>query len=178
MFSGKTSELIKNIERRIIIGDKCVVIGWKDDKRYSDKNEIVCHNKLSYPCLKMDEKELSDSLPEIINTYDTIGIDEGCFFSNIYSVCVTLKNANKHIYCSSLVGTHSLKPFGDILSIIPICTDIKFLHAICTLCKSENACFSHLTQRNLKNIKIGDKNLIGGQEKYEALCEPCFKTAD
>lgn len=174
MFSGKTTALIQHIERRIIIGDRCAIIGWKDDDRYTTEDEIVCHTGQKYPCMKMNDKELYDSLPSLISAYDTIGIDEGCFFADIYQVCSALKSAGIHVFCSSLIGTHLCEPFGDILRIMPICTDIKFLHAICGLCKNERAAFSYLKDRSLQKVKIGDASLIGGSDKYMAQCDSCF----
>ena len=177
MYSGKTLSLISRMERHQLLKHSCIVIGYKHDNRYTTEQKIVSHNNASWPCLKLDATELEEMVPKFLETYDVIGIDEGCFFGNIVEICTTLSNAGKTVYVSSLVGDYRRRPFGNICNLIPICTKIEQSFAICSGCEQENASFTHLIRDELKSIKIGSKELIGSTDKYISLCEPCFLKA-
>jgi thymidine kinase len=43
MFSGKTSELIRLVERKRIAGKKCLIIKNLRDDRYDRTTDDVCH---------------------------------------------------------------------------------------------------------------------------------------
>jgi thymidine kinase len=44
MFSGKSSELLRKIRRYQHARKSCLVVNYKHDNRYSDKEEVVTHD--------------------------------------------------------------------------------------------------------------------------------------
>ena len=55
MFSGKSTELIRRINREKSIHKKIVVINFMDDNRYS-KNAVSTHDKTNVNSLKLEMK--------------------------------------------------------------------------------------------------------------------------
>ena len=46
MFSGKTTELLKEHRRHLACGFECLLINHSSDKRYTDKEETSTHDEL------------------------------------------------------------------------------------------------------------------------------------
>jgi thymidine kinase len=61
MFSGKTSELLRECRRRIHNNQKVLAINYIDDKRYTEEDFIVSHNLDKIKCIRA--KYLND-VPE------------------------------------------------------------------------------------------------------------------
>ena len=102
MFSGKSTELIRRINREKSINKKIIVINYSEDNRYSS-NSIATHDQTKVNCLKL--KKLSEFDPQFINQYDSFFIDEGQFFPDLYIFVKNLVD-NKFVkaffkYCNS-----------------------------------------------------------------------------
>ncbi len=70
------------------------------------------------------------------------------------------------VIVAALDGTFERKPFGEVLSLIPHADDVSKLKAVCACGK--DAPFSH---RTTKETAV---EVIGGGDKYEALCRACY----
>ena len=81
MYSGKTSELIREIRRNLKISRKIVAINYINDARYSDYDYIISHNLDKISCIKVEK--LSQVNEDIIKDTDCIFIDEGQFYSDL-----------------------------------------------------------------------------------------------
>ena len=161
MFSGKTSELIRRINRYKIANKNVVAIKYSKDTRYS-KNEISTHdnkNLEALSCLKLNND---------YDNYDVIAIDEGQFFDNILDFTIDYMNKNKIIIIAALDGTFQQKPFNNILDLVPYATKLTKLSAICMICKNE----AHYSHRITKETEL---EVIGGMDKYIACCYKCLK---
>jgi len=77
MFSGKSTELLRRIQRYVYAGHKTVLIKHASDDRYN-KNNVVTHDQISNSALSV--WNLKDAL-NIIEENEIIGIDEGQFVS-------------------------------------------------------------------------------------------------
>jgi thymidine kinase len=100
-------------------------------------------------------------------SFDVLGIDEGQFFVDIVPFAENMANRGKIVVIAALDGTFQRKPFGTILDLIPLAEKVTKLSAICMLC-SKDASFSK---------RIGEEKqlqVIGGADKYLALCRSCF----
>ena len=73
MFSGKSTELLRRIKRRQFAKQKCLVIKYKFDQRYSEKN-MATHDQQKIAALSCCKIE--DSI-DLAKNFDIIGIDEG-----------------------------------------------------------------------------------------------------
>ena len=84
MFSGKTSELIRRIQRYKSIQKKVLFVNYMEDTRYNNKineNNIYTHDKVG--CEGIYLSKLS-SLIDKIGEYDVFVINEGQFFEDIF----------------------------------------------------------------------------------------------
>ena len=52
--------------------------------------------------------------------YDVVGIDEGQFFPDVVEFCDGAANLGKTVVVAALDGTFERKPFGNIVSLIPL----------------------------------------------------------
>lgn len=166
MFSGKTSELFRRIRRERIAKKKCLIIKYAHDNRYSVE-QASTHDLFKMDCISAvylnDIKDCSE-----IENVDVIGIDEGQFFKDIVDTVLywtTEKNIN--VIISGLDGNYKREPFGHLLELIPRCTKLDKLCAVCVECGNE----APFTKRTLLS---DDEVLIGGSEMYVASCINCY----
>lgn len=164
MFSGKTEELLRRLNRakfaklRVEIFKPCI------DTRYSE-TEVVSHDNnaiLSTPV------ESSQNILLLAGDVDVIGIDEAQFFDNgIVSVCNTLANQGYRVIVAGLDMDFKGNPFGPMPALMAIADDVSKEHAVCVRCGAP-AYVSH-------RIVQGDKQvMLGETDKYEPICRHCF----
>src|SRR5262249_8801767 len=81
MFSGKTTELIRQCHRYIAGRQSVVVVKPKDDNRYCD--DCICtHDRLTQIAMKAETmRDVYDTL----SVYEVVAIDEGQFVSLSYN---------------------------------------------------------------------------------------------
>ena len=163
MFAGKSSELIRRANRLKSIDRKVLLINHEFDTRTSEN--VKTHDDVRLEALKVG------SLMPIINDpcvkeADAICIDEGQFFNDLYEFVAAHQRVNKTIIVSSLNGDRNMKPFGQALSLIPMCDDLVMLHAIEKLPDGRivPAPFSMLVDKC-----DGDGIIIGAKDKYKAV---------
>lgn len=165
MFSGKTTELIRRLERYVVSKKSVIAIKYIDDDRY-DSDKIATHNgRLSSFETITSTKDI-ESLPDL-SQYDVIGIDEGQFFENVVEFAEYYAKRGKIIVISALNGSFERKPFESIVPLYALAEKIDYLNAICMLC-GENGFFS---KRLIHSTSL---ELIGKNDLYEARCRTCF----
>jgi thymidine kinase len=160
MFSGKSTELIRRINREKSINKKIIVINYLHDNRYSS-NSISTHDLVKVNCVKVEN--LMELPYELLKEYDSIFIDEGQFFVDLYQFVTNF--IDKHIVVSGLDGDSNQKPFGDILQLIPLCDTVDKLCAYCKICNdSTPAPFTKKVCGSKCQVEIG------GSDKYIPVC--------
>ena len=165
MFSGKTSELIRRINREKSINKKILVVNYVGDNRYST-NSVVSHDNLKVSCLKLEK--LNDITENMIQQYDSFFIDEAQFFPDLYTCVKTLVDTHqKHVVVCGLDGDSTRNPFGDIIKLIPLCDTLDKLTAYC--CRCNNGTAAPFTKKKIAENK---RNIIdiGGSDKYIPVC--------
>ena len=162
MFSGKSTELIREIRLAKIINKKVLVIKPLIDNRYS-KSEITSHSFESEKCETVEKLEHIDSR---IALYDLIVIDEGQFFPDLKQYVISwVDERNKHVIVGGLDGDFKRKPIGQILDLIPYADKCKKISSLCKYCNDgTKALFSY------RKIKSDQQVQIGGEETYVPLC--------
>ena len=167
MFSGKTTELIKEYNRHKACGIRCCFVNHSEDDRYGSGTNITkTHNQNSVINDKSCKK-LTDILWES-DKYDAFFINEGQFFDDLYeSVNYLVNMQNKKVYVCGLDGDFQRREFGSILKIIPLCDNVVKLKAICKSCKIEDGIFTFRVSSEKKQMLIGTDN-------YTALCRGCY----
>ena len=165
MFSGKSTRLIEIIRKFTYKAKKTIMIKYFEDKRFSEKSEVVTHDLIKYDSL--DCRNLRDSF-EILKNYDVIGIDEGQFFPDLVEISEKLVLLKKFVIITALNGDFRMEPFPVIAKIISKADKIKLLKAFCFFCHKD-AKFS------LRIIKSNETVLIGSEEAYRPACRECHK---
>ena len=166
MFSGKTSELIRRINKEKSINKRILVINYIDDNRYST-DKIVSHDNIKFDCIKV---KLLNEIKVDFNDYDSFFIDEGQFFTDLYQFVVLLVDINhKHVVVSGLDGDSYRNVFGDIIKLIPICDTVDKLTAYCNKCN--NGTSAPFTKKITNDSSLID---IGGSDKYIPVCRYHF----
>ena len=120
MFSGKSTEIIRLVNRYKALDNKILTINHISDSRYK-QNSIVTHNKVSLDCTSLNS--LCDvNKMDIYNSLDVIVIEEAQFFDDLYEfVLNAADNDNKIILIVGLDGDSNRNEFGDIIKLIPKC---------------------------------------------------------
>jgi thymidine kinase len=162
MFSGKTSELIRRINREKSINKRILVVNYIGDNRYSC-DSIVSHDNLKVASLKLPKLSV---LTEIISDYDSFFIDEAQFFPDLFDTVISLVDIhNKNVVVSGLDGDIYRNAFGEITKLIPICDTVDKLSAYC--CKCNNGNLAPFTRKKTNNTCVVD---IGSSDKYIPVC--------
>ena len=164
MFSGKTEELIRRLNRARIAKQQVEIFKPAIDTRYHE-TEIVSHNSTSIP---------STPVPSSLNILlmqhdaDVIGIDEAQFFDEeIVYVCQTLAEQGKRVIVAGLDMDYLGMPFGPMPKLMSIAEYVTKVHAICMVC-GDLASYSFRKNANHALVMLGE------QDAYEARCRHCF----
>tara|TARA_Y100000389_G_scaffold198796_1_gene235949 strand:+ start:497 stop:1084 length:588 start_codon:yes stop_codon:yes gene_type:complete len=169
MYSGKSTELLR-IYNKYKRNYKIIAFNHKADNRYGI-NTVNTHNNESLSCISVDE--LYDYYDQFVlnkNNIDIVLIDESQFFEDLYDFCKDIvENFNKIVYVFGLSGDSNRRKFGEILDLIPIADDIKFLKSICNKCNlAKEAPFTmRITTNN-------EQMLVGGNDEYMPVCRRCW----
>lgn len=160
MYSGKTSELIREWERWNSIGVNILVINYTKDDRYGSDDFVYSHNKNKAKCIKV--LELKDVSEEIIMSHQIILINEGQFFTDLKDCVIKwCDEYGKHIVISGLDGDFERNTFGDIPKLLPLADDIQKMKALCAICKDgTEAIFSLRLSEEKEQTVIGASNYI------------------
>lgn len=164
MFSGKSTELLRQIKRLESIGKEVLLINHQNDNRYTQKEKVVTHDSQSRFCIKTKTLfEIEDH-----GKYDTIAIDEAQFFPDLYYFVLKRLKENKDIIVSGLIGDFQCKPIGDILRLLPHADDTVRLYALCSVCNDgTRAPFT-------KRLSNDTQQVLIGSDEYVAVCRKCF----
>lgn len=165
MFSGKTTELLRRLERSWLAKKEVVLL-----RPVVDSREYLSHTNTNPQWLAQKFVSLNDFCAD---RFDTIGIDEGQFHDGLDDFCIKYSRLGKNIIISALHATSESTMFPSIIKIIPHCEEIIKLNAVCARCGSEHANYTHYLCGQKKQDVI-----VGGSAKYIALCRECYFKSD
>ena len=164
MFSGKTEELIRRLNRALLAQQKVEIFKPKLDSRYS-KDQVVSHNSTAIRCTPLN---FSKDIILRSSAVDVIGIDEAQFFDDdLVEVVNHLANKNKRVIIAGLDMDFMGRPFSPMDRLMGIAEYITKVHAICMNCGA-TASFSYRRTKSDKQVVLGEKDI------YEALCRSCY----
>lgn len=167
MFSGKTTELMRRMRRFQVANHSCLMIKYAGDDRYNDEC-ISTHDRQITAATSV--RTLS-KLTKSVADFGVIGIDEGQFFPDIVEFCEEMANMGKTVIVAALDGTFQRQPFGHVLNLIPLAESVVKLQAVCMVCYKDAAFTKRLGME--KKVEI-----IGGADKYMAVCRTCYNLPD
>ena len=162
MYSGKTTSLAIRYRRYNVAGKKCLLIKHKHDTRYDDS--MLC----THDAYKLDAVSCLNLFDlDIHPTYEVICIDEIQFYPDSIEFCEKMALAGKIIEASGLNCNYLREPFPNMSSLIAKADKIDFLTAVCMICMNEGAYTKRLSKETTEV-------LIGGKDKYAAVCRSCY----
>jgi len=163
MYSGKSTELMRQVARLKSIGMRCLVINHTNDTRV-DGDYVQSHDGKKIEAIKTDDLLLTNVRP-----YDAIAIDEAQFFQNLKSaVMLMVETHNKHVIVAGLSGDYERKAFGEILDLVPLADNVHFKRALCAKC-----CHPGRPASFTKRLS-GETDLVSVVGTYSAVCRLCF----
>jgi thymidine kinase len=163
MFSGKTTEVIKEYQKWSSIHKNALCINYSMDTRYGNDNNLYTHNLTKISCQKV--LNLSQVDEDLIKNADIILINEGQFFTDLIEYCLLwCETFGKNIIVSGLDGDFKRKPFGQILDLIPYADSVTKLNAFCNLCN--DGTIAHFTLR----LSHESDQVVIGNNNYMAVC--------
>lgn len=164
MFSGKTEELIRRLNRALIAKQKVEIFKPAIDTRYHS-HKIVSHNENA---IRSTPVNVASDILLLAGDSDVIGIDEAQFFDDaIVEVCNTLANQGRRVIVAGLDMDFEGKPFGPMPYLLAVAEFVTKLHAICTQ-TGRLASFTFRLSDEEQQI------LLGESEKYEARSRKAF----
>lgn len=165
MFSGKSEELIRRLNRARIARQKVQVFKPKIDARYS-VDEIASHSGQKHDSLPVTTA--ADLMAEILDDTQVVGIDEAQFFDMALVAAVNdLAARGKRVIIAGLDQDYTGKPFEPMPQLLSVAEFITKTHAICVKCGS-TANYSQRTVESDARVEVG------ASDKYEARCRKCF----
>ncbi len=164
MFSGKTEELIRRLNRAKIAQLNVEIFKPAIDVRY-DETDIVSHNQNAIRSTPVN------SAAEILlyaGDCDVVGIDEAQFLDEgVSEVANKLAFAGKRVIIAGLDMDSTGRPFGCMPSLMAIAEYVTKVHAICVQC-GDIAHYSYRKTHDDKQVMLGEHDV------YEARCRKCF----
>ena len=164
MFSGKTEELIRRLNRALIAKQNVEIFKPVTDKRYHEK-DIVSHNENT---IRSTPVNFANDILLLAGDCDVVGIDEAQFFdAAIVEVCNTLANNGKRVIVAGLDMDFEGKPFGPMPYLLAVAEFVTKVHAIC-IHTGELASYSYRLAQSNEQVMLGEK------AEYEARSRSSF----
>src|SRR6201996_2448328 len=164
MFSGKTEELIRRINRVRIARLSYKIFKPKKDTRYHEE-DVVSHNANAITSIPVSK---SEAILLQVEHSQVVGIDEAQFFDDkLPDVCNTLANKGIRVIIAGLDMDFKGRPFGPMPTLMAIADSVTKVHAVCVVCGNQ-AMFSYRKVANKNKIMLGEL------ESYEPRCRICF----
>ncbi len=168
MFSGKTEELLKRMNRARFAHLRTIIFKPSIDTRFNE-SAVVSHDLNSIRSTSADH---SSAILTLGRHAQVIGIDEAQFFDyDLVNVCNTLADQGSKVIVAGLDMDFNGTPFGPLPFLMAIADEVTKLHAVCVKC-GRTALNSYRLGCNQEKIMLGEK------EQYEPRCRNCFHLAE
>lgn len=189
MFSGKTTELVKDVGSIVSTHNDTAIaiINSKMDTReeINRTTNLTTHSTFikdfrendSCKILYFKLEKIEEIFPYIRenNKIRYLFIDESQFYSDLETEVKKLVDLGLHVYCYGLISDYNMENFGNLKQLFSYADEIKQLYAVCKQCiaegnKKENskAMFTMLRQQDVRTEE--GQILIGFSDKYESTC--------
>ena len=168
MYAGKSTELIRIINRYKCLNKNILVINHVFNNRYGSTGLTTHNHEKVEKCIILENlKDLhNEEFDNIFKNTEVIIIEELQFFKDAYDTITNWCDAhNKIVIGAGLDGDFMRNPFGDIYRLIPHAEKVIKLTALCKKCG--DGTIAAFTRRITKNDEV---TLVGSDEAYEAVC--------
>jgi thymidine kinase len=167
MFSGKTEELIRRLNRAKIARQKIEIFKPSIDSRYDTEN-VISHDSNE---IRSTPVPAAANIPILADGCDVVGIDEAQFFDDgIVQVCNDLANRGIRVIVAGLDMDYKGNPFGPMPALMATAEYVTKVHAICTRT-------GNLANYSYRKAKSDSLVLLGETEEYEPLSRAAYYKA-
>jgi thymidine kinase len=164
MFSGKTEELIRRLNRATIAQQKVEIFKPAIDIRYHDA-DIVSHNQNA---IRSTPVNASEEIMLMAGDCEVVGIDEAQFFdSGVVDIANKLAEQGKRVIVAGLDMDSKGMPFGPMPALMAVAEYVTKVHAICVVC-------GDIANYSYRKVKNENQVMLGESETYEARCRRCY----
>jgi thymidine kinase len=166
MFAGKSSAIIRIVNRYRSIGYPILLVSHSFDTRYSAEPMVVNHDNVKIPCLHWSDL-MSHVDDAEYKAARLIIVEEAQFFPRLREFVVKAVDVDKkNVIVVGLDGDADRKPFGEILDLVPLADRIEKVRAFCADCMNgTEALFSYC-----KKAERTAQVCVGGADTYMPLC--------
>jgi thymidine kinase len=160
MFSGKTTELLRRLERHVLAGKEFTAYKPAVDTRDQSTTIKTIRGEISLKPIAVE------SLASAKPTTEVVVLDEAQFFGlEIIRFCQTQRSLGRIIIIAGLDMDYLRHPFGYMGDVMAIADSVTKLKAVCACGK--DAVFTKKLVPDGKRIDIGDS-------KYIPVCSDCY----
>jgi thymidine kinase len=180
MFSGKTEELIRRLERVRIARGEILLFKPTIDDRYSTTSVMTHYGREFAAHLLAPGEETMTALvrtvgPDAIERATVVAFDEGNFFSELLpSLCEDLVARGKRVIVAGLDLTFAGEPFGPMPTLLALADRVDKLEAVCVKCGGAATRSQRLVGGRPASAN-GPVIQVGGLGSYEARCRDCYE---
>ena len=166
MFSGKSEELVRRLNRALIAQQTIQVFKPAADDR-DPPGVLVTRDRR-----KVEAQSVADTADlrrRLDASVQVVGIDEAQFFDLELSDLVTeLADRGVRVIVAGLDQDFGRTPFGPMPAILSLAEYVDKMHAVCVRCGGA----AHYSQRiagGREQVQVGDTG------SYEARCRSCYE---
>jgi thymidine kinase len=160
MFSGKTEELIRRLNRARYATQRVLMVKPAIDTRYAVA-DVVSHSDARYPCQPVHH---AADILRIAGDAEVVGVDEAQFFDqDLVAVVERLANEGRRVVVAGLDQDFRGQPFGPIPHLMAIAEYVTKTLAVCMVCGAP-------ANRSQRLVGRDDQVVLGAAETYEARC--------
>ncbi|WP_337042818.1 thymidine kinase [Emticicia sp. 17c] len=164
MFSGKTEELIRRLNRAKIAQQHVEIFKPAIDVRYHEA-DIVSHNQTA---IRSTPVNTSAEILLMTSDCEVVGIDEAQFFDEgLVDIVNKLAEQGKRVIIAGLDMDSRGVPFGPMPFLMAIAEYVTKVHAICVVC-------GDIAHYSYRKVADGQQVLLGESDSYEARCRRCY----
>ncbi len=164
MFSGKTEELIRRLNRARYARQRVLIFKPRIDVRYAP-DSVVSHSKQELQAVAIEE---AHEMIEASVGVDVVGVDEAQFLgAGLVPVVERLANEGKRVIVAGLDQDFLGRPFEPMPHIMAVAEYVTKNLAICMRCGNP-------ADRSQRLVRRDATVVVGGSEAYEARCRRCF----
>lgn len=176
MFSGKTTELIRLVEREVYARKKAAIFKPSFDTRYSAR-QVSSHNGLRYQAYSIAATKAGVRRIPVLaegGGLDVVGVDEVNFFPDAIVEVLDSEASRRKVIACGLNLNFRAQPFSSTMELAARADRVRYLSAVCVRCGAE----ATRTQR-LVGGRPAPRNspviVVGGKELYEPRCRDCYE---
>ncbi len=174
MFAGKTTELLREVDRAEIAGIQTVVFKPIIDDRWGSVHSVRAHTGHEHEAIPVASS--NDILPLVNENIGLVAIEEAQFFDmGVLAVIEEMLSRDIRVVAAGLPLDFRGEPFGPMPYILAYADEITRLTAICTYSDNGNICGEDATrtQRLVNGTPAHYTDpiiLVGAEESYAPRC--------